>query len=112
MSASGVDGLIFWFLFVKQDVPSTTPNTPRYSEMDMKNTIDEYGGRALGPGYTFMDLWETRVRAAMVPLEEGVLQGPWNSGGRVVLIGDSVMKVSPFGEPIHVLLSPWSTPHH
>lgn len=94
MSACGVDGLIFWFLYVKEDAPSTAPETPRYTEQDAQETIDVFGHRSLGPGYTFADLWESRVRAAMVPLEEGVLDGPWNSGGRVVLMGDTVMKVS------------------
>lgn len=84
---------MFWFLFVKQDKPSTTPHTPRYSEADAQRTMDEFGRHALGPGYTFSDLWEARVRAVMVPLEEGVLGGSWNSGGRVLLMGDSVVKV-------------------
>lgn len=94
VAACGVEGLIFWFLFVKQEAPSTMPNCPQYSDEDAKRTIDRYGDLQLGPGYTFSDLWETRVRAAMVPLEEGVVEASWNSGRRVVLLGDSVAKVS------------------
>lgn len=93
VAASGVDGLVFWFLYVKEKSPSTMPNCPRYSEEDGQATINQYGHLNLGPTYTFLDLWEARVRAAMVPLEEGVVEGSWNSGGRVVLLGDSVAKV-------------------
>lgn len=89
-----VRGLVFWFLFVKEDQPSTTPNCPRYTEADAENTIQKYGHLQLGPGYTFKDLWDQRIKAAMVPLEEGIIEGSWNSGGRVVLLGDSVSKVN------------------
>lgn len=91
--AAGVPGLVFWFLFVKDDTPSRTPHCPRYTEADAQDTMNSYRHEALGTGYTFGDVWEARVRAVMVPLEEGVVPGPWNNGGRVVLMGDSVMKV-------------------
>lgn len=94
VSAAGVKGLVFWFLFVKSDQITKTPNTPRFTEAQTLATIDKYGDRKLGPGYTFKDLWDSRVKAAMVPLEEGVLQTKWNSGGRVVLIGDAVHKAT------------------
>lgn len=57
----------------------------------MEDVIAEYGHNHLGPTYTIKDLWDVRVKASMVPLEEGVLK-KW-SHGRVVLIGDSVHKV-------------------
>lgn len=91
-SAAGAEDLIFWFLFVKSDHATKTPNTPRYTEEETEATINKYGGYAVGPGYTFKDLWESRVRAAMVPLEEGVLKPKWNTGGRVALMGDAVHK--------------------
>lgn len=93
VAASGMDGLVFWFLYVKETSPSTMPNCPRYTEEDGQATMNQYGHLNLGPNYTFLDLWEARVRAAMVPLEEGVVEGLWNSGGRVELLGDSVAKV-------------------
>ncbi|KAF3769433.1 FAD/NAD(P)-binding domain-containing protein [Cryphonectria parasitica EP155] len=92
IAAAGVEGLVFWFLFVKEDSPSRTPHCPRYTDEDAQRTIDKYGHLALGPGYTFCNLWESRIRASMVPLEEGVLGRSWNSGKRVVLMGDSVSK--------------------
>ncbi|KAL7908104.1 hypothetical protein GGI35DRAFT_469886 [Trichoderma velutinum] len=92
--AAGVPGLIFWFLFVKSDHTTQTPNTPRFTEEETEATIAKYGDYAVGPGYTFKDLWESRVRANMLPLEEGVLKPKWNSGGRVALMGDAVHKAT------------------
>lgn len=92
--AAGVPGLVFWFLFVKSDHATETPNTPRFTEEETEATIAKYGGYAVGPGYTFKDLWESRVRANMLPLEEGVLKSKWNNGGRVALMGDSVHKAT------------------
>lgn len=94
VSAAGVRNLVFWFLFVKSDQVTKTPNTPRFTEEQTLATIEKYGDRNLGPGYTFKDLWDTRVKANMVALEEGVLQTKWNSGGRVVLLGDAVHKAT------------------
>ncbi|KAF3074543.1 FAD-dependent monooxygenase paxM [Trichoderma lentiforme] len=92
--AAGVPGLVFWFLFVKSDRTTQTPNTPRFTEEETEATIAKYGDYAVGPGYTFKDLWESRVRANMLPLEEGVLKPKWNTGGRVALMGDAVHKAT------------------
>lgn len=81
IAAVGVQGLVFWFIFIRSETSTRTPNRTRYNESDMEAAIDKYGDFALGPGYTFRDLWEARVKAAMVPLEEGVLPTPWSSGG-------------------------------
>lgn len=94
VAAAGVRGLVFWFLFLKSDQVTKTPNTPRFTEEQTLATIAKYGDHALGPGYTYKDLWDSRVKADMVPLEEGVLETKWNSGGRVVLIGDAVHKAT------------------
>lgn len=94
VSAAGVRDLVFWFLFVKSDQVTKSPNAPRFTEEQTLATIDKYGDHNLGPGYTFKDLWNSRVKANMVALEEGVLQTKWNSGGRVVLLGDAVHKAT------------------
>lgn len=87
VSAVGVSGLVFWFLFVREDEPSRTPGCPRYSDADAEQTMRRYGRLGLGPDYTFDDLWELRVKAAMVPLEEGRVEGGgvefWGEGGVV-----------------------------
>ncbi|KAI0005662.1 FAD/NAD(P)-binding domain-containing protein [Xylariaceae sp. FL0662B] len=92
--AAGVPGLVFWFLFIKSDKVTKTPNTPRFTEEQTEAAINKYGKYAVGPGYTFKDLWDSRDKAAMAPLEEGVLKTKWNSGGRVVLVGDAVHKAT------------------
>lgn len=94
VAAAGVRDLVFWFLFVKSDKVTKSPNTPRFTEEQTLATIAKYGDHALGSGYTFKDLWDSRIKANMVALEEGVLQTKWNSGGRVVMIGDSVHKAT------------------
>ncbi|ETS79687.1 hypothetical protein PFICI_09540 [Pestalotiopsis fici W106-1] len=94
VAAAGAPGLVFWFLFVKSDGVTRTPNTPQFTEAEMEATISKYGHHKLGSNYTFQDLWMGRQKAAMVPLEEGVLRTKWHSGGRVVLVGDSVHKAT------------------
>ncbi|KAL4953547.1 hypothetical protein BDW69DRAFT_200095 [Aspergillus filifer] len=90
VAAAGVHGLVFWFLFVKASTPTRTPNCPRFTDDDAQELIGKYGAAQLGPGYTVRDLWEARVKATMVPLEEGVIK-KW-SHNRVVLMGDAVHK--------------------
>ncbi|POS72063.1 FAD binding domain-containing protein [Diaporthe helianthi] len=94
VAAAGVRGLVFWFLFVKSDRVTKSPNTPRFTEEETLATIAKYGDNNLGPGYTFKDLWNSRIKANMLALEEGVLQTKWNSGGRVALLGDAVHKAT------------------
>lgn len=91
VSAAGVHGLVFWFLFVKASKLTRTPDCPRFTDEDADATIQRYGSSLVGPGYTVKDLWDARVKGTMVPLEEGVIK-QW-SHSRVVLMGDSVHKV-------------------
>lgn len=90
----GSKDLIFWFLFIKEENISSTPDCPRYTESDASASIEKYGDRTACPGYSFRDLWNARVKGGMVAMEEGVVQGSWNNGGRVVLVGDSVSKTT------------------
>ncbi|KAI9923864.1 hypothetical protein ASPWEDRAFT_38644 [Aspergillus wentii DTO 134E9] len=91
VAATGSPGLVFWFLFVKTPL-TTSPNCPRYTDADADGLVEEYASVAPGPGYTIKDLWEARVNGALVPLEEGII--PQWSHGRVMLMGDSVHKVT------------------
>ncbi|KAI0447517.1 FAD/NAD(P)-binding domain-containing protein [Xylaria telfairii] len=94
LAATGVEGLVFWFLFVKEDKTTRAPDCPRYSEEDAEATINQFGHLNLGSDYTFRDLWNCKIKAAMFPMEEGVIKGSWNNGGRVVLLGDSASKAT------------------
>jgi hypothetical protein len=91
IAAAGVHGLVFWFLFVKSSELTTTPNCPRFTDEDAEAYIQRYGSSLVGPGYTVKNLWDARVKATMVPLEEGIIK-QW-CHDRVVLMGDSVHKV-------------------
>ena len=91
IAAAGVEGLVFWFLFIKSLESTRTPDCPRFTDEDAEEYIQKYGSSLVGPGYTVKDLWDARVKATMVPLEEGVIK-KW-SHNRVVLMGDSVHKV-------------------
>lgn len=62
-------------------------------DIDTELTINETGEIVKGIDYTFKDLWDNRIRTTLVNMEEGIIQGSWNSGGRVVLMGDAVAKV-------------------
>lgn len=57
----------------------------------MDALIEEYGDEEITPGATIRDFYQARVKAALVPLEEGIVR-KW-SHGRVVMIGDAVHKV-------------------
>ncbi|OTA95365.1 hypothetical protein M434DRAFT_69594 [Hypoxylon sp. CO27-5] len=94
ITTAGGHGRIFWFLFIKEEAMSRSPNCPRYTDTDTSNAIEMYGHLIATPGYTFRDLWERRIRAGMVPMEEGVIQASWNNGGRVVLVGDAASKTT------------------
>lgn len=65
---------------------------PRYTQEDAQALIDERGDLVIAPGHSIRELWDSRIKATLVPMEEGVVK-KW-SDGRVVLIGDSVHKVS------------------
>ncbi|KAJ6003489.1 hypothetical protein N7451_006036 [Penicillium sp. IBT 35674x] len=92
IAAAGVQGLVFWFLFIKNAEFTRTPACPRFTDEDAEAYIQKFGSSLVGPGYTVKDLWDARVKATMVPLEEGVIK-KW-SHNRVVLMGDSVHKAT------------------
>ncbi|KAL1640399.1 hypothetical protein SLS58_006897 [Diplodia intermedia] len=91
-STAGVPGLLFWFFYVKMDKVARMPDVPRFSQDDAAALVAKYSKTVIGPGYTLQDLWDTRVRATLAPLEEGVSK-KW-SNGRVVLVGDAVHKAT------------------
>ncbi|KAH8649257.1 hypothetical protein BX600DRAFT_474828 [Xylariales sp. PMI_506] len=90
--ATGMKGTAFWFIFMRSDKPTTTPNVPKYTDKDAQAMVDKIGNRFMGPGFTFREVWDVREKAGMTAMEEGTVPGRWDNGGRVVLIGDSVSK--------------------
>ncbi|KAL2220239.1 hypothetical protein M432DRAFT_608525 [Thermoascus aurantiacus ATCC 26904] len=92
ISCTGVPGQIFWFMLVKIPLIKGL-DCPRFTEEDTLAVIEEYGDVKVGPGYTIKDLWNKRIRASMVSLEEGILQ-TWHHS-RVILMGDAIHKTTP-----------------
>lgn len=90
IACTGVPGQIFWFMLVKIPLIKGL-DCPRFTEEDTLAVIEEYGDVKVGPGYTIKDLWNKRIRASMVSLEEGILQ-TWHHS-RVILMGDAIHKV-------------------
>lgn len=93
LTSAGVPGLLFWFMYLPVDQVTHTPHTLQYTDKDCEEAIAKYGHLKVAGNYTFQDLYDSRVKATMTAMEEGVIQAKWNSGGRVVLLGDSVHKV-------------------
>ncbi|KAH7044525.1 hypothetical protein B0J12DRAFT_603811 [Macrophomina phaseolina] len=91
ITGASVPGLVFWFFFVKTPL-TRVPNCPKFTAEDMDALIEEYGDEEITPGATIRDFYQARVKAALVPLEEGIVR-KW-SHGRVVMIGDAVHKVT------------------
>lgn len=82
---------VFWVLINK--VPRTEyAKHLRYTDEDAQNLIKEHGDLLVVPGHTMRELWDTRITATLVPMEDGVAK-KW-SHGRAILIGDSIHKVS------------------
>jgi len=100
--SSGVPGQTFWFVFIKEPKPTTTPHCPRYTDADAEAAVAKYGHLLMGPGFTVKDTWDWRTKGVLVPMEEGVVPVSWNNGGRVVLLGDSITKVSGGQSPLSV----------
>lgn len=94
LTSAGVPGLLFWYMYLPVEEVTRTPQTLTYSESDCTDAIRKYGHLKVGDDYTFNDLWDNRISATMVPMEEGVVRARWNNGGRVVLVGDVVHKVT------------------
>lgn len=92
-SIGGAPGKVFWFIFTKLPAQQRTPNVQRFTEAEKEATVMRFKDVYAGPGFTFGDLWAKKIKGDMVPMEEGILPGPWNTGGRVVLMGDSIHKV-------------------
>ncbi|KAF6822138.1 FAD binding domain-containing protein [Colletotrichum plurivorum] len=85
---------------VYKKLPAQKRNSARYNEKDEAAVIEEIGDlpmlKAEGgkPDFCLRDVYEARLGAGLVDLEEGVLPH-WSWGGRVVLVGDAAHKFTP-----------------
>ncbi|KAI1382711.1 FAD/NAD(P)-binding domain-containing protein [Hypoxylon trugodes] len=94
LASATLDAHVIWFVSMKEETVSTTPNCPRYTDLDTAETLEKYGHLNASPGITYRNLWQSRIKGGMFPMEEGVIQTSWNNGGRVVLVGDAACRTT------------------
>ena len=83
----------FFFVFFRLQQPFTWPHRQRYTDEDAETLAASVASHPLCETLVFGELWKKRIRGSLISLEEGVLQH-W-SHERIVLVGDSVHKVTP-----------------
>jgi FAD dependent monooxygenase len=101
----GVTKLLFqqqgeqlWAIIFK-DKYNQPPKRFKATSEDMEQVAKRFADVQLNEHIKFSDLWESRTRAGLLTIEEGVLS-QWHAG-RMVLVGDSVHKVS-FAQAKHL----------
>lgn len=84
-------GQQMWALIFK-DKYHQPPKRFKATESDMQEAAQRFLDVDLNEKVKFKHVWESRTRAGMLAIEEGVLS-QWHAG-RIVLVGDSAHKVS------------------
>lgn len=97
-ATDGNSGELAWSAYIPLDVLGKKPcveyPSPRFDQSDTDTFIKKYGHLQLCPDYTFNDCYRTLIGASIICMEENVLSARWNSGGRVMLLGDAVHKAT------------------
>lgn len=96
-ASGGEPGQLIWSAFIPLDVLGREPcgyPSPRFTQEDIDAFMQRYGHLKLCPDYSFGDVYKTLIGASIISMEENVLPARWNSGGRVVLLGDAVHKAT------------------
>lgn len=101
MLMTGNDGRSWFFLYEKlggEDGPRE--EAQRYTAEDEEAMAARFSGICVLPGLPFGDVWPARTACGMADQLEGVLpRGSWRlppaQGGRVVLAGDAVHRMTP-----------------
>ncbi|KAF9893892.1 hypothetical protein FE257_010062 [Aspergillus nanangensis] len=89
----GADGRVFWFMIEKLPKKYVYPDNPRFSMGDAEGFCARLAHVPIWRDICVEHLWKNRLFVSMTALEEGLFQ-TWHFG-RVVLLGDSVHKMTP-----------------
>ncbi|KUI74316.1 Zeaxanthin epoxidase, chloroplastic [Cytospora mali] len=92
MCCVGTPGQLIWVTYIPID--QTSYPSPRFTKDDADAYVKKYGHLNVYPDCTISDVYESRIGATLVAMEENVLPTKWNSSGRVVMIGDAVHKAT------------------
>lgn len=89
-----------WFFLYEQLDGAARDEGHRYTPEEQEEMAARFSGVRLLPALPFGDIWPTRTACGMADQLEGVLpQGHWRlpaaQGGRVVLAGDAVHRMTP-----------------
>ncbi|KAI1202366.1 FAD-dependent monooxygenase [Nemania serpens] len=92
---TGQDGIVFWFVF--EDLKTSVPlsRAPRYNETDAEALCKSVASVRVTPRLKFGDLFENRVTAVKIAIEEGIAR-EWHTN-RAVIVGDAACKTTPAG---------------
>lgn len=98
MFMTGRDGRSWFFLYEQLD--KARDESQRYTAEEQDEMAARFSQIHLVPGLPFSDVWPTRTASGMADQLEGVLpQRHWHlpaaQGGRVVLAGDAVHRMTP-----------------
>ncbi|KAF7169438.1 hypothetical protein CNMCM6106_004343 [Aspergillus hiratsukae] len=93
VTIQGKGGRIYWFVIQKLHQKYIYPNSPRFTSSDAVAAAERLRNVLVYRDITFGAIWDRRETASMTALEENVFR-TWHHG-RMVLIGDSVHKMTP-----------------
>lgn len=98
MFMTGSDGRSWFFLYEQLDGPRD--ESQRYTAEDQEEMAARFSQIQLLPGLPFSKIWPTRTASGMADQLEGMLpQKNWHlpaaHGGRIVLAGDAVHRMTP-----------------
>ncbi|KAK7743714.1 hypothetical protein SLS62_010493 [Diatrype stigma] len=84
---------VFWLVLFRLPETMVWPQRGRWTEKDAEEQAAKIASHPLTKECKFEDLWNTRERGALVPMEEGLLDRWYHD--RIVLAGDAAHKVTP-----------------